>query len=68
MDLWMVHLWLVRMYRELQHWGCRTLVKQRRHFKASEFIELLKASVKPLDSWYGTWKGENILSQPHLIR
>ena len=25
MDLWMVHLWLVRMYQELQHWGCRML-------------------------------------------
>ena len=23
--LWMVHLWLVRMYQELQHWGCRML-------------------------------------------
>ena len=31
-------------------------VKQRRHFKASEFIELLKASTKSLDSWYGNGK------------
>lgn len=33
--------------------GLSYAVKQRRHFKASEFIELLKISVKPVDSWYG---------------
>ena len=33
--------------------GLSYAVKQRRHFKASEFIELLKASTKSLDSWYG---------------
>ena len=33
--------------------GLSYAVKERRHFKAAEFIELLKASVKPLDSWYG---------------
>lgn len=33
--------------------GLSYAVKQRRHFKASEFVELLKKSVKPLDSWYG---------------
>lgn len=32
--------------------GLSYAVKQRRHFKASEFVELLKASVKPVDSWY----------------
>ena len=32
--------------------GLSYAVKLRRHFKASEFIELLKTSVKPLDSWY----------------
>ena len=31
--------------------GLSYAVKQRRHFKASEFIELLKASTKSLDSW-----------------
>lgn len=33
--------------------GLSYAVKQRLHYKASEFAELLKASVKPLDSWYG---------------
>ena len=33
--------------------GLSYAVKQRRHFKASEFIELLKASTKSLDRWYG---------------
>lgn len=32
--------------------GLSYAVKQRRHFKAAEFVELLKNSVKPLDSWY----------------
>ena len=32
--------------------GLSYAVKQRRHFKASEFVELLKSSTKPLDSWY----------------
>lgn len=32
--------------------GLSYAVQQRRHFKASEFIELLKTSTKPLDSWY----------------
>ena len=36
--------------------GLSYAVKQRRHFKASEFIELLKASTKSLDSWYGNGK------------
>lgn len=36
--------------------GLSYAVKQRRHFKASEFIELLKASTKSLDSWYGNAK------------
>ena len=36
--------------------GLSYAYQQRRHFKASEFIELLKASVKPLDSWYGNGK------------
>lgn len=34
--------------------GLSYAVKQRRHFKASEFVELLKKSAKPLDSWYTT--------------
>lgn len=34
--------------------GLSYVVKQRRHFKASEFVELLKSSTKPLDSWYNT--------------
>ena len=38
--------------------GLSYAYQQRRHFKASEFIELLKASVKPLDSWYGNGKGK----------
>ena len=41
--------------------GLSYAVKQRRHFKASEFIELLKASTKSLDSWYGNGS-ENVLS------
>lgn len=32
--------------------GLSYAVKQRRHFKVTEFIELMKQSVKPLDSWY----------------
>lgn len=36
--------------------GLSYAVKQRRHFKASEFIELLKTSTKSLDSWYGNGK------------
>ena len=36
--------------------GLSYAVKHRRHFKASEFIELLKASTKSLDSWYGNGK------------
>ena len=36
--------------------GLSYAYQQRRHFQASEFIELLKASVKPLDSWYGNGK------------
>lgn len=36
--------------------GLSYAVQQRRHFKASEFIELLKASTKPVDSWYGGGK------------
>lgn len=36
--------------------GLSYAVKQRRHFKASEFIGLLKASTKSLDSWYGNGK------------
>lgn len=36
--------------------GLSYAVKQRRHFKASEFIEQLKASTKSLDSWYGNGK------------
>lgn len=34
--------------------GLSYAVKQRCHFKASEFVELLKSSTKPLDSWYNT--------------
>ena len=34
--------------------GLLYAVIQRRHFKASEFVELLKSSTKPLDSWYNT--------------
>ena len=33
--------------------GLSYAYQQRRHFKASEFVELLKASTKPLDAWYG---------------
>ncbi|WP_294627127.1 subtilase family N-terminal domain-containing protein [uncultured Bacteroides sp.] len=33
--------------------GLSYAVKLRRHFKASEFIGLLKESVKPVDTWYG---------------
>lgn len=33
--------------------GLSYAVQQRRHFKASEFLELLKGTAKPLDSWYG---------------
>lgn len=36
--------------------GLSYAVKQRRHFKASEFVELLKTSVKPVDNWYGGGK------------
>ena len=36
--------------------GLSYAVKQRRHFKASEFIELLKASTRSLDSWYSNGK------------
>lgn len=36
--------------------GLSYAVKQRRHYKASEFVELLKTSVKPVDSWYGGGK------------
>ena len=36
--------------------GLSYAVKQRRHFKADEFVKLLKESVKPLDSWYGNVK------------
>ncbi|WP_018665615.1 subtilase family N-terminal domain-containing protein [Bacteroides gallinarum] len=32
--------------------GLSYAVQQRRHFKASEFIQLLKNSVKPVDSYY----------------
>lgn len=32
--------------------GLSYAVKLRRHFKASEFVELLKESVKPLDNYY----------------
>ena len=34
--------------------GLSYAVKQHRHLKASEFVELLKSSTKPLDSWYNT--------------
>lgn len=40
--------------------GLSYAVKQRRHFKASEFIELLKASTKSLDSWYGNDKVKTV--------
>ena len=33
--------------------GLSYAFQQRRHFKAGEFIELLKQSTKSLDSWYG---------------
>lgn len=33
--------------------GLSHAAKLRRHFKAKEFAELLKASTKPVDSWYG---------------
>ena len=33
--------------------GLSYAYQQRRHFKASEYVELLKASTKSLDSWYG---------------
>lgn len=36
--------------------GLSYAVKLRRHFKASEFINLLKESVKPVDTWYGGGK------------
>lgn len=36
--------------------GLSYAAKQRRHFKAEEFIELMKASVKPLDGKYGNGK------------
>lgn len=36
--------------------GLSYAVQQRRHFKASQFIQLLKESVKPLDSWYSGGK------------
>ena len=36
--------------------GLSYAVKLRRHFKASEFIGLLKESVKPVDTWYGGGK------------
>ena len=36
--------------------GLSYAVKQRRHFKADEFVKLLKESVKPVDSWYGGGK------------
>lgn len=36
--------------------GLSYAVKQRRHFKASEFVALLKETAKPVDSWYGGGK------------
>lgn len=36
--------------------GLSYAVKQRRHFKANEFVALLKESVKPVDSWYSGGK------------
>ena len=36
--------------------GLSYAVKQRRHFKASEFVALLKESVKPVDNWYSNGK------------
>ncbi|WP_373176455.1 subtilase family N-terminal domain-containing protein [Bacteroides eggerthii] len=36
--------------------GLSYAVQQRRHFKASEFIDLLKVSVKPVDHLYGGGK------------
>lgn len=36
--------------------GLSYAMKQRRHFKASEFVALLKESVKPVDNWYSNGK------------
>lgn len=36
--------------------GLSYAVQQRRHFKASEFVALLKESVKPVDNWYSGGK------------
>lgn len=40
--------------------GLSYAVKQRRHFKAPEFIELMKESVKDVDGWYQNVKQRNI--------
>ncbi len=65
MVLWMVHLWLVRMYRGVAALGLSYAVKQRRHFKATEFIESAEESAKPLTAGILV-ESENLLSQSHL--
>ncbi len=45
--------------------GLSYAAKQRRHFKASEFVTLLKESVKPVDTWYGNGK-KKVYYRNHL--
>lgn len=45
--------------------GLSYALQQRRHFKASEFVTLLKESVKPVDSWYGNGR-KKVYYRNHL--
>ena len=45
--------------------GLSYAFQQRRHFKASEFVTLLKESVKPVDSWYGNGR-KKVYYRNHL--
>ena len=47
--------------------GLSYAVKQRRHFKAPEFIELMKESVKDVDGWYQNVKTKKYYRN-HLLR
>lgn len=46
--------------------GLSYAVKQRRHFKAPEFIELMKESVKDVDGWYQNVKKTKKYYRNHL--
>ncbi|WP_018666154.1 S8 family serine peptidase [Bacteroides gallinarum] len=45
--------------------GLSYAVQQRRHFKASEFIQLLKSSAKPVDDYYKNGK-KKVYYQNHI--